>query len=209
MGKAGQRRVFAEPSRGGVSVVVERRADLDVQVDRLTPLERRALTAAGFGPRRADEWIAGRMAAHRALADALGAGGRGLSVINDDDGSPRVDGRADLAISLSHDGAAVAVAVAVGPGRRASVDLCALGRAARVGGILRHLGMPARALHPCAIWAALECALKLQRRSVWSLLDARPRVREDGSALGVSISCAETMVDLALTPSHALAWATA
>jgi 4'-phosphopantetheinyl transferase N-terminal domain len=209
MGKAGQRRVFAELCRGGVGVVVERRADLDVRADRLTPLERRALTTAAFGPRRADEWIAGRMAAHRVLADALGARALGLSVINDDDGAPRVDGRADLAISLSHDGGAVAVAVAAGPGRRAAVDLCALGRAARVGGILRHLGLPARASHPCAIWAALECALKLQRRSVWSLLDARPRVREYGSALGVSISCAEAMVDFALTPSHALAWAAA
>ena len=190
-----------------VAVFVEERAGLAEGREQLTAAEQEALAEARFGAEREREWIAGRAAAHRALTACLGQQAAGMSVINDPSGAPRILGREDVAVSLSHDDARVAVAVSTGPGRRAAVDLCGLARAARVAGILERLGVPSNGLHPCLTWAALECALKLHHRSVWSLLDARPTAREYDGVIDVRFAQREATVNFALTSTYAIAWA--
>jgi hypothetical protein len=199
------RRVIGDLERG-LGVMIEPRAALPTEREQLTAAEQEALAAAGFGQARTRQWIAGRVATHRALAAWLGADGHGLSVINDASGAPRVVGREGLGISLSHEDAAVAVALTAEAGRRAAVDLCRQARSARVASILERLGVPVNGQHPCVIWAALECTVKLHHRSVWSLLDARPRVREFGDTMNVRLACGEATVNVALTPPYAIAW---
>ncbi len=192
----------------GVAVFVEERAGLADGREQLTAAEQEMLAGARFGAAREREWIAGRAAAHRALTACLGRQAAGMSVINDPSGAPRILGRDDVALSLSHDDGWVAVAVSTGPGRRAAIDLCGLARARRVAGILERLGVPSNGLHPCLTWAALECALKLQHRSVWSLLDAPATAREYDGVIDVRFARGEATINFALTSTYAIAWAT-
>jgi hypothetical protein len=190
-------------------VAVFDRAGLDESEALLTGEERRCLDHARFGPRRRAEWIAGRVAVRRSLSSWLGEGAEPVSVVSAPSGAPRALGRPDLSISLTHDGAWVAVAATHGAGR-AAVDLCDGRYGERIGRLLDRLvvdGDGAR-LSPCAAWAALECTLKLRGLGIASLLDARlvvsrvePRVAQV-SGLGASAS-----VSLAETEDFALAWA--
>jgi hypothetical protein len=159
------------------------------------------------GPRR-DEWIAGRLAARRALERRLGGRARDVSVVVDPDGAPRVvGGAAPLAISLSHDAGRVAVALAPGAGRVA-VDLCARTHARRLPAILSRLSVAGGAPDACATWAALECALKLRRLSVTALLGARLELSRAGAdRLRVSGLGADAVCRIATRADYALAWA--
>jgi hypothetical protein len=175
----------------------------------LTDSERDHLDRLRHRGSRRDEWIAGRLAARRVLTGRLGTAAQDISVLSDDGGAPRVTGGAfPLAISLSHDGGRVAVALAAGD-RRVAVDVCDRVHARRLPPILRRLGVITDAPDdPCALWAALECALKLRRRAVTALLGAplqitaaRPdRIRVAG--LGADAVC--RVVSHA---DHAFAWA--
>jgi hypothetical protein len=181
-------------------VAVMARGALDARSERLTVTERAELARSGFGPRRRDEWIAGRVAAHRALGAWLGLRAAALDVLTAPDGAPRVDGGGAISISLSHDGEHVAVALSEG---RAAVDLCCVGHADRLRAILARLGVETP-LDPCSAWAALECALKLRRRGVTALVDARLAVDDDGRVRGLG---AEARVRIMRTPAFALACA--
>jgi phosphopantetheinyl transferase len=161
----------------------------------LTRTERAEIERLGYRGRRCDEWIAGRLAARRVLARRLGARARELSVVTDPAGAPRVTGGvAPLAISLSHDGGRVGVALAPGPGRVA-VDVCDRAHARRLPAVLARLGVADAHDDACAIWAALECALKLRGRGVTALLDAPLSIAAIGaerlrvSGLGAGVVC--------------------
>jgi phosphopantetheinyl transferase len=197
-------------------VTVFDREGLDGREDLLTGAERRCLAEACFGTRRRTEWIAGRVAARRALCRLLGDDARSVSVVSASDGAPRALGRPDLAISLSHDGAWVAVATTRRKGERGrvAIDLCdarhddrvrrLLGRLS-IDGIGDGIGAP---FSPCATWAALECVLKLRGLGIASLLDAHLGLSplDAGSAQISGLGAAAT-VTLAETENFALAWA--
>ena len=109
----------------------------------------------------------------------------GCDVLSAPDGAPYVTGGLDYAVSLSHDGAYVAVALAQGRGRRIGVDLCLRAHTARVRRILDRLGVEASPIDPVAQWAALECVIKLRRRSVTTLFDAALSLERRAEALVV------------------------
>ena len=152
------------------------------------------------------------MAARRTLCHLLGDAARVVSVVTASNGAPRARGRPDLAISLSHDGAWVAVATTRRQGQRArvAIDLCDAGHGDRVRRLLGRLsingvGAP---LSPCATWAALECVLKLRGLGIASLLDARLGLShlEAGTA-EISGLGASATVTVSQTEDFALAWA--
>ena len=190
-------------------VAVFDRAGLDESEDMLTHEERRCLDHAHYGPRRRAEWIAGRVAARRALSSWLGDDAGAVSVVSTSNGAPLVLGRPELSISLSHDGPWVAVAATHGPGR-AAVDLCDGRYGDRVSLLLDRLAVhdDGARLSPCAAWAGLECALKLRGLGIASLLDAHLVVShvEPGVAQ-VSGLGAPATVNLAETEDFALSWA--
>jgi phosphopantetheinyl transferase len=160
----------------------------------LTDEERDDLRRLALTGRRADEWIAGRIAIHRVL-------GAATSVTTCDDGAPDyrpAPGARYQSISLSHDGGWVAVAAA--EGSEVAVDLCTIAHAARLGPILARLGVVTN--EPCLAWAAIECALKLRRRAIWSLLDGKLAVA-DGRVSGIG---EDVRVDARMTSDYALAW---
>jgi hypothetical protein len=176
-----------------MTVQVWSRAELGADRDRLTEHERADLERLALTGRRAEEWIAGRIAMHR----VLGA----TSVTTRDDGGPDYRPAHDAryrSVSLSHDGAWIAVAAAEGP--QAAIDLCTLDHAARLGPILARLGVVAR--EPCVAWAAIECVLKLRRRAIWSLLDGTFAF-SDGRITGIGD---EVRVETRTTADYALAW---
>ncbi len=195
-------------------------AALPASVDALTPAERAALDPA-FGSARRAEWIRGRVAARRSLRRGLGAAADQAAVLADPDGAPRAVGPGSvplpLALSLSHDGDWVAVAWRRGPAPVA-VDLCAREHERRLPRILARVGArvgtrigPGTAeLDPCLAWAAVECALKLRRASVASLLEGQASVRRlapgllEVEGLGPPVRCRGTSTD-----AWALAWACA
>lgn len=121
----------------------------------LTCAERAELLRLSLAGPRAAEWIAGRLAVHRLLGD--------VDVVSAADGAPVVE---QGHVSISHDDAWVAVAADAGP---IGIDLCARVHATRVARILERLGVATAA--PLRAWTALECALKLRRLGVWTLLD--------------------------------------
>jgi phosphopantetheinyl transferase len=174
----------------------------------LTRTERAEIERLRYGGRRRDEWIAGRLAARRVLARRLGPGAGDLSVVTDPTGAPRVTGGATpLAISLSHDGGWIAVAVAPGLGRVA-VDVCDRAHARRLPAVLARLRLADGNADACAIWAALECALKLRGVGVTALLGARLAVAPMGVAsLRVSGLGATAVCQVCSRPDYALAWA--
>ena len=142
-------------------IAVFARNELD---DGLTAAEMRELVLLGYTGPRAAEWVAGRAAAHRVLGL--------VDVLADADGAPRV---AAGVLSLSHDDNWVAVATA--PSGGIAVDLCSRTHAPRIATILQRLGIHG---DPCLTWAALECALKLRRQGVWTLVGARLAVEAAG-----------------------------
>jgi hypothetical protein len=193
-------------------VTVFDRGELDGREDLLTRAERRCLVDARFGARRRAEWIAGRVAARRALCCLLGDDAMSVSVVTASNGAPRALGRPDLSISLSHDGAWVAVATSRRRRRsaRVAIDLCAARHDDRVRRLLGRLSIDGigAPLSPCATWAALECALKLGGLGIASLLDARLGLsRVDAGAVKVDGLGASVTVTVAETDSFALAWA--
>ena len=167
------------------------RGELPGSSDALTPDERALLDALGFAGARAREWIAGRVAVRRAIA-------RSGSVLADASGAPTCEG---WSVSISHDGDWVAVAA--DRVARVAVDVCCISRAERAERILARLGV--RAEDPCLAWAALECALKLRGRGVWSLLDGALAVT-DGR---VSWIGGDVDVQSRVHPDYRLAWAVA
>ena len=147
----------------------------------LTRTERAEVERLRYRGRRRDEWIAGRLAARRVLARRLGAGVRDVSVVADPAGAPRVTGGpAPLAISLSHDGGRVAVALAPGRGRVA-VDVCDRAHADRLPAILGPAWRRRRARRRLRGLAALECALKLRGLGVTALLGAPLAIAATGA----------------------------
>jgi hypothetical protein len=160
---------------------------------RLTEVERAELDRLLLGA-RTDEWIRGRLAMHHVLG--------GASVTTCDDGAPDYRPAPDAryrSVSLSHDGAWIAVAAS--ERERVAIDLCALDHADRLGPILARLGVTAS--EPCVAWASIECALKLRRRAIWSLLDGTIGVR-DGRVTGIG---EDVHVESSTTAHYALAWA--
>jgi hypothetical protein len=177
-----------------MTVRVWSRAELMADRGHLTDDERDDLQRLALTGLRAEEWIAGRIAMHRVL-------GATTSVTTCDDGAPDYRPPPEAryrSVSLSHDGAWVAVAAAEGP--RVAIDLCTLDHAARLGPILSRLGVVAS--EPCVAWAAIECTLKLRRRAIWTLLDGAIAVR-DGRVTGIGD---EVRVDSLTTADYALAW---
>jgi len=174
----------------------------------LTRTERAEVERLRYRGRRRDEWIAGRLAARHLLARRLGARVRDVSVVADPAGAPRVTGGpAPLAISLSHDGGRVAVALAPGRGRVA-VDVCDRTHARRLPAILARLGVADAHADACAVWAALECALKLRGLGVTALLGASLAIAATGDGrLRVSGLGAAAVCQVASRGDYALAWA--
>ena len=172
------------------------RAELD---DRLTAAELRELHLLGYEGPRAAEWVAARSAAHRVVGM--------IDVLAEADGAPRVP---KGALSLSHDGEWVAVATAASG--RVAIDLCARGNREQVARVLRRLGVFG---DPCLSWAAIECALKLRRRGVWTLLgdgdagapDARVSVEAHGDGAIVRGIGDDVRVSWRSGDGYALAWA--
>ncbi len=193
-------------------VTVFDRDELDGQEGLLTRAEQRCLVAARFGARRRAEWIAGRVAARRALGRLLGGDARSVSVVTASNGAPRALGRPDLSISLSHDGAWIAVATSRCPEQpaRVAIDLCDARHDDRVRGLLERLSIDGigAPLSPCATWAALECVLKLRGFGIACLLDARLGLSHaEGGAVEITGLGASATITIAETERFALAWA--
>lgn len=170
-------------------------ATLEVDPELLTDLERTAL-AAIEGARRRAEWVRGRVAIKRVLGEP------GTSIVVDPDGAPRVVG--DCAVSLSHDGDWIAVAVARGD-VRVGVDLCLREHGSRCAKILAWLGV-ASAVDPVVTWAALEVVLKLRRWSVEALRDRALAVDLVGDRVVVCGLGGDVSVETRSAPAYALAW---
>jgi hypothetical protein len=154
-------------------VYVYRTGELSADAGTLSAAEQAELAVHAFGPRRRVEWIRGRAAAHKALDDFAGDGASAASILVHPDGAPRVTGCPGVAMSLSHDGDYVAVALCRGTSATVGVDLCLHSHRERARGILHRLAVTAGALDPVVQWAAIETALKLRRMAVTELLDAR------------------------------------
>jgi hypothetical protein len=160
----------------------------------------------GFGQRRRNEWIRGRLAVRRALASRFGEAATRLSLLTDEDGAPRLEGRPDCAVSLSHDGDYFAAAIADRAGVRVGVDLCLRQHEARLQVIFARLAVQAANVDVVAGWAALECFLKLRRLGVTALLDNALALAM--TADGVEVSALGSTVSLSLLrrPQFVVAW---
>lgn len=137
----------------------------------LTKAESAQLRALGFGQRRRSEWVRGRLAMRRALVSRFGEAATGMSLLSEPDGAPRLEGKADCAVSISHDGDYFAAAIADKSGMRVAVDICLLEHEARLQTIFSRLTVRGACVDVVAAWAALECFLKLKRLGVAALLD--------------------------------------
>jgi hypothetical protein len=123
-----------------------------------------------------------------------------VDVLTQADGAPRI---AHGVLSLSHDADWVAVATA--PSGRVAVDLCAREKREQVARVLGRLGVYG---DPCMAWAALECALKLRRRGVTTLLDdERVFVEPHGAGAVVRGIGDDVHVAWRSGDGYALAWA--
>src|SRR5256885_6260492 len=80
----------------------------------LSARERAQAAALDLRGRRRNEWIRGRVAMRRTLVARFGATAARLSLLSEEDGAPRLEGKTDCAVSLSHDGDYFAVALADG-----------------------------------------------------------------------------------------------
>jgi 4'-phosphopantetheinyl transferase EntD len=163
----------------------------------LSPAERLAL-AAVCGERRRDEWIRGRLAIRRVLGD------RDTSVLVAPDGAPEPIGGAPCNVSLSHDGAWIAVAVADRP---VGIDVCARMHAARVARILRWLGVRGE-VDGLAGWSALEAVLKLRRWSIEMLRDRDLELAATGTEVVVRGLDDAVVAQVRNEADYVVAWAT-
>lgn len=154
------------------SIYIYRAADVQPDTAELSAAEQTELAVHAFGPRRRREWIRGRLAARRALAQFAGDGAAAASVLVHPDGAPRVTGCPGVALSLSHDGDYIAIALGRGSSLSVGVDLCLHSHRERARQILHRLAVTSGRLDPVVQWAAIETALKLRRMAVTSLLDA-------------------------------------
>ena len=179
---------------------------LAAREESLTAAERAQLAALGLGRRRRNEWVRGRMAARRALVSWFGEEAARLSVLTEEDGAPRVEGRPDCQVSLSHDGDYFAVAVAGRAFARVAVDLCLRRHEARLRSIFSRLPVGGATADVVAGWAALECFLKLRRLGVAALLDTALTLSP--AADGVSVSARGSTASFALLrhPRFVVAW---
>ena len=104
----------------------------------------------------------------------------GAQVVHDPDGAPRLANR-DGHISISHDGAWVAVAHGDAP---VGIDLCLRRYNTRTEAILRWLHIDCAA-EPVAQFAALEAVLKLRRLGIERVLDRDISLHSDGKDIVV------------------------
>ncbi|HEV7858074.1 MAG TPA: hypothetical protein VGO91_05550 [Pyrinomonadaceae bacterium] len=172
----------------------------------LSEAERAQVTALGLAGRRRNEWIRGRLAMRRALISRFGEAATGLSLLTEEDGAPRLEGKADCAVSLSHDGDYFAVAIADGAVMRVAVDICLQQHEARLQRIFSRLAVRGVKMDVVAGWTALECFLKLRRLGVAALLDTALTLAL--SADGVRVSALGSTVSFSLLrhPCFVVAW---
>jgi hypothetical protein len=137
----------------------------------LSERERAQVAALDLRGRRRNEWIRGRLAARRTLVAKFGAAAARLSLLSEADGAPRLEGRPNCAVSLSHDGDYFAIALADGVATRVAVDICLQQHEERLRRIFARLAVHGVNLDVVAGWAALECFLKLRRLAVTALLN--------------------------------------
>jgi hypothetical protein len=192
---------------GAVHLHIHTLPALAAREELLSEAERAQLATLRFGPRRRNEWIRGRLAMRRAIVSRFGEKAARLSLLSEPDGAPRLEGAADCAVSLSHDGDYFAAAIASRAGMRVAVDLCLRQHEARLQSIFARLAVHAANVDVLAGWAALECFLKLRRLGVAALLDTTAltlAMSEEGvevSALGSTVS-----FSLFRHPSFVVAW---
>ncbi|HEV2914408.1 MAG TPA: hypothetical protein VGX92_14115 [Pyrinomonadaceae bacterium] len=173
----------------------------------LSAAERAQLSSMGLGPRRRSEWISGRLAARRALCSRFGeAAATSLSLLVEPDGAPRLEGKEDYAVSLSHDGDYFAVAIAERAGMRVGVDVCLRKHEARLRRILPRLRLRGAGLDVFAQWAALECFLKVRRLGVAALLDTALTVEADARGAKVSADGCALLLTFLSHPDFVAAW---
>jgi hypothetical protein len=172
----------------------------------LSEVERAQVAALGLKGRRRNEWIRGRLAMRRALVSKFGEAATRLSLLTEEDGAPRLEGKADCAVSLSHDGDYFATAIADGPIMRVAVDICLRQHEVRLQRIFSRLAVHGVKTDVVAGWAALECFLKLRRLGVAALLDTALTLAL--SADGVSVSAFGSTVSFSLLrhPQFVVAW---
>jgi 4'-phosphopantetheinyl transferase len=202
----------------------------------LSPAERAALDALALERRRRD-WLAGRLAAKRAVRAAARAAGEAapawptISVLNAPDGAPYfvVDGRPELTeawnISIAHDDgfAACAIACSARDGH-VGVDLERdrplapdLLRYVLTDGERRRLhgGVRGDAPPPLAIWTAKEAVVKASRGGVCAAMRQVELSWTDRRVLSARVvarkgatRAPELRVACAPLGAHLLAWAT-
>ncbi|MEJ7599633.1 MAG: hypothetical protein WKG01_17130 [Kofleriaceae bacterium] len=186
------------------AITITRASELTADPALLTAAER-AVCSDRSGLRR-DEWIRGRLAVRAAMVTALGTRAAAIDVLIAPDAGPLVVGGPPCAISLSHDDAWIAVAIAVGA-YRIGIDLCARSKATRVIDLLARLGVQFDC-EPLAAFAALEAVLKLRRLGVMELREHATEVRARGaSQVEVHGLGAATLVELQVCPEHVVGWA--
>lgn len=189
---------MSEGTSAAVELAMMAAASIVADPARLSDLEREDL-AAIRGERRREEWIRGRLAIRRVIDDPA------MSIVVDPDGAPRAVGGRPCSVSLSHDGAWIAVAV-VGDGMRVGVDLCARQHASRVKRIHAWLGV-VTTLDPVVAWTALEVGLKLRRLSVEALRDRELVVERRDGAVCVRGLGADATVMVRGERDYVVAWA--
>lgn len=153
----------------GASVLAERREPGEVEVP-LGPGEQQLLSEMPW-PHRRQEWLAGRRAAKRLLAQAFGLEPGRTEVLPLESGAPRVfvDGapRLDLVLNLSH---TKGWAVAAAAPDRVGIDVCDDVDGLRIARIARRVfsegeaeacGAFQSAQTQAAVWALKEAGLKL------------------------------------------------
>ena len=172
----------------------------------LSEAERAQVAALSLGGRRRDEWVRGRLAARRALTSRYGEAAARLSLLTDDDGAPRLEGGADCAVSLSHDGDYFAVAIADGAAARVAVDICLRLHEERLRRIFSRLTVRGASADVVAGWAALECFLKLRRLGVATLLDNALTLAWGDERVGVSALGSTASFSLLRRPRFVVAW---
>lgn len=172
----------------------------------LSEAERAQVAALGWGGRRRNEWVRGRLAARLALVSRFGGAAARLSLLTDGDGAPRLEGGADCAVSLSHDGDLFAVAIADGAAARVAVDICLQRHEDRLRRIFSRLAVRGAKADVVAGWAALECFLKLRRLGVAALLDNALTLATSADRVRVSALGSTASFSLLRNPRFVVAW---
>lgn len=142
----------------------------------------------------------------RALVSRFGEAATGLSLLTEPDGAPRLEGKADCAVSLSHDGDYFAAAIADKRGMRVAVDICLREHEARLQTIFSRLAVRAASVDVVAGWAALECFLKLRRLGVAALLDTALTLGMCADGIEVSALGSTVSLSLLSRPRFVVAW---